>query len=577
MTNRWVNPINNNILRDLQNNVLANGSVQFYAAGTTTPLAVYSDPDLTVSLGSYLDADAYGLIEDFHLASGTQYKAVAYDAIGGASGLGAVKWTRDDTFGTDSAVDSRLDSLESSVDSINVRRNAILNGGMRVPSQTGSVALTSSYLEGGVAAVYGKVANVTAGTLVQTQDDDYQSGYTLHFSGVTTNNAAATVDAQFRIESKDCHQFMNTDGTFQCYVEHDVGSAVNYTVTVSVATALDDFSSVTAILEGDAVSVATGTRTQLTLPVSGLGDVSNGIAITVSAACGTVTTKNFKVGDGQFELGLTATEFSELPYKVVKAGVNSEDAVLTKYDTETISGLRISSHTDADHDIEISVGGTVDSTRTYPLAVTSSIVKKIDLAWAEGVNSGGLPSGLTLSSNTWYRLFLIGKTDGTTNAGFDISETAANIFIDATEYSLYRQIGWVLTDGVANIVAFRQYGDMFFWDAPFEQAAWSLSTSAANLVVGAPPETTAMLSFELSATAGNSIYTVVRHPDAADVAASATSYTFMLRAPGSSDTRSSFRVECPTNGSSQVEVRSSGTAGSAPAVMSLGWIDDRSI
>ena len=318
MTNRWVNPINNNILRDLQDNVLASGSVAFYEAGTSTPLAVYSDPELTVSLGSYIDADAYGLLPDFHMASGTQYKAVAYDAIGGAGGAGAVKWTRDDVFGADSSVDTRLDALESTVSEISASSNALVNGGMRVTSGA-ATTLTTSYLEGAVFGTYGKVANVTAGTLTQAQDDDYASGYVSIFSGVSTDNAAATVDTQFRIQSKDSFQFMNGNGVFSAYVEHDVGSSVNYTITVSVANAADDFSSVTNVLVGSATAVATGTRTQISLPVEGLGDCSNGIAITISAACGIVTTKNFKIGEAQFERGLAATGFTELPYDVVEA------------------------------------------------------------------------------------------------------------------------------------------------------------------------------------------------------------------------------------------------------------------
>ena len=331
MTSRWVNPINNNILHDLQNNVLASGSVAFYEAGTSTPLAVYSDPELTVSLGSYIDADPYGLLPDFHMAAGTQYKMVAYDAIGGAGGAGAVEWTRNDVFSADSSVDTRLDALESSIASIEVNNNYLVNGGMRAASSS-AVTITTSYLEGQVTGLFGKVSNVTAGTMIQEQDDDYQAGYTAKFSGVSTNNAAATVDAQFRIESKDCFQFMNGDGVFSCWVEHDVGSAVNYTVTVSVANAVDDFSAIATILASSATAVATGTRTKLTFPVDGLGDVSNGIAITISAAVGVVTTKNLKIGDAQFELGLVATDFYQYPYAIVEASTALDQALQSVQD-----------------------------------------------------------------------------------------------------------------------------------------------------------------------------------------------------------------------------------------------------
>lgn len=88
-SNRWVNPINNNLLQDLEKNVLPLGTLEFYAAGTSTAKAVYSDPEQTVSIGSVLTADAFGFIDDFHFESGEQYKAVAKDA------EGVAQWTRD--------------------------------------------------------------------------------------------------------------------------------------------------------------------------------------------------------------------------------------------------------------------------------------------------------------------------------------------------------------------------------------------------------------------------------------------------------------------------------------------------
>lgn len=330
MTSRWVNPINNNILHDLQNNVLASGSVAFYAADTSTPLAVYSDPELTVSLGSYIDADAYGLLPDFHMAAGTQYKAVAYDAIGGAGGSGAVKWTRDDVFSADSSIDARLDSVETSIASLeNVGRNSIQNGGCSAENLDADKAvitapsLTTSFAEGQVKGVYAKVANVTAGTGAIGYSTDIESGAYLHLSGVTTNNAAATAEAMFLVSSGEAARFINKQATFRCKVYHDIGTAKDFTITVAVLNSRDDISAYTTVLAGSATSVSDSTWTTLTLNVPDMGNSANGIAVIVSGAVGTITTKNIRYSVAMMDLGGVLANFTESDPNIAEGALNS--------------------------------------------------------------------------------------------------------------------------------------------------------------------------------------------------------------------------------------------------------------
>lgn len=89
MSSRWGNPVNNNLLRDKQGNLLPGGTVEFYETNTSTAKEVFSDQDLTVSLGSVLTADAFGLLPDFHLAQGDKYTVVAKDS------EAITLWTRD--------------------------------------------------------------------------------------------------------------------------------------------------------------------------------------------------------------------------------------------------------------------------------------------------------------------------------------------------------------------------------------------------------------------------------------------------------------------------------------------------
>ncbi len=164
-----------------------------------------------------------------------------------------------------------------------------------------------------------------------------------------------------------------------------------------------------------------------------------------------------------------------------------------------IDGLIMSNDTDTDHDIAVSNGEcslvTETSLETNVLAkLSSTLVKRGDLDWTEGTGGGGIASGAnavqdTLNADTWYHFFLIAKTDGTLDAGFDTSVTAANLLTDATAYSFHRRIGSVLSnaDSPANINLFTQYGDTFFWDSPpHTQDTVVIPTGGATVALDVP-------------------------------------------------------------------------------------------
>ncbi len=125
-----------------------------------------------------------------------------------------------------------------------------------------------------------------------------------------------------------------------------------------------------------------------------------------------------------------------------------------------IDGLILSNAADTDHDITVAIGVARDSTNVYDLVLASAMTKQIDASWAAGTNAGGIFAG-SVAINTWYHVFLIRKdSDGTIDAGFDTSVTAAN---KPAGYTAYQRIGSVLTDGSANIIPFFQVGDQFRW------------------------------------------------------------------------------------------------------------------
>lgn len=128
-----------------------------------------------------------------------------------------------------------------------------------------------------------------------------------------------------------------------------------------------------------------------------------------------------------------------------------------------LAGLTIAQDTDTDHDILIAVGEAADSTNTYMLKLATAITKQVDATWAVGDDAGGLFSG-TVAVDTTYHIFIIRKdTDGSIDAGFDTSITAANI---PTGYTAYRRIASLITNPSSNFSIFTQIGDQFLWAVP---------------------------------------------------------------------------------------------------------------
>jgi hypothetical protein len=143
---------------------------------------------------------------------------------------------------------------------------------------------------------------------------------------------------------------------------------------------------------------------------------------------------------------------------------------------------------DTDHDIAITAGFCVGADNTTTISRATSIVKQIDAAWAEGSAAGGRASAISLTTNTWYHLFVISKNDGVTvDAGFDTSLTATNLLADATSYTTYRRIASVLTDASSNIISYHQRGDDFFWASTVTDYN-SSSASTGNVTLSIPQD-----------------------------------------------------------------------------------------
>jgi hypothetical protein len=243
-----------------------------------------------------------------------------------------------------------------------------------------------------------------------------------------------------------------------------------------------------------------------------------------------------------------------------------------------IDGLTMSNDTDTAHDISVSAGEAtlIESTtgETRVLGVNSAaFVKQIDVDWAEGSAAGGFASALTLSTSTWYHYFMIAKTDGQVDFGYDTSTSAANLLTDASAYSFYRRIGSVLTDGSSNIIQFTQFGDTFLWTTPIHDISTAdIGTSVQTVAISVPTgyRTQAIVMIDLDATTVES-WAYVKSPDQADEAP-VDSLPSSIRGAGVSSNSGVMSVL--TDASAQITYRGA-TSTDDFELETIGWIDPR--
>jgi hypothetical protein len=132
---------------------------------------------------------------------------------------------------------------------------------------------------------------------------------------------------------------------------------------------------------------------------------------------------------------------------------------------------------DVQHDIVFGKGAARGINNLANLDLVAGLIKKIDSSWALGNNQGGFPTGITLSANTWYHLFVIGKLDGTTDAGFDTNLDANKLLADATGFVDYLHLSSIKTDGSSNIILHNQE-----FVGSVRRTLWDMSGISTSLV-----------------------------------------------------------------------------------------------
>lgn len=298
-------------------------------------------------------------------------------------------------------------------------------------------------------------------------------------------------------------------------------------------------------------------------------------------------------------------------------------------------GLIISNNAiDPAYDIDVSTGICRDSGNVAFISLASTITKRIDAAWASGTGAGGFPSGLTLEDSVttranstaysladlirvegspwwwectkagtssssvpagygtstspvtdgtatftrtapeWYRVFLISSADlSSVDAGFDTDAAAANLLSDATGYSLFRQIGWVLNNGDGTIVPFFcDIDGRTVWDVPkTDRDSAALTTTASKHMISAPPYARAHVSLYLTTSAGSGtlygLATELRQTDSEPGEAAAN---IVLARDSAAGMRSLAELSALVSSGSEIRTRANST-GLVAKITTIGY------
>lgn len=112
---------------------------------------------------------------------------------------------------------------------------------------------------------------------------------------------------------------------------------------------------------------------------------------------------------------------------------------------------------DTDHDINITSGVVLDSTKTEAIVLKNEITKRLDATWAKGDDAGGLAAGASLGADSIIYGYLIkNTTSGAVDAVFDTNDPVTGPTLPSG-YDIYRYIGAWGTDASNNL----QNGVMF--------------------------------------------------------------------------------------------------------------------
>jgi len=280
---------------------VASGVAPTFVSGTSFTLA-----------GDQTSAFQVGRRLQFTVTAGTVYGTISVSAFAALSTITVIMDGATVLDGGLSVVNlSILTATNPALPSIGLLGPNFANAGAMIAQRpVGTLSVSPVIGQCDMIRMWASTGAVSAGTITQVSNAiSGVTGFAARAAGATLTGAAVMSQA-IRMESRDALKYKNKTAAFQVTVDHDVGSAVNYTLVVNKPAVLNNFASRTLIATSSAVSVATGTAATLTFGNVACGDCTNGLELEIMAACGAVTTKNFNVTEFKIELGAAASGFS---------------------------------------------------------------------------------------------------------------------------------------------------------------------------------------------------------------------------------------------------------------------------
>lgn len=243
-----------------------------------------------------------------------------------------------------------------------------------------------------------------------------------------------------------------------------------------------------------------------------------------------------------------------------------------------LSGLTLST-AGSSSTFGVTAGQASDSTNAAILNFASALAKTTG-TWVVGTGNGALDTG-SIATSTWYHAYLIQRPDtGVVDVLISLSVSAPTL---PANYTLFRRIGSMKTDGSAHWIKFVQLGDEFLWDVYINDVNAATGTTAIvarTLTVPTGFQVSALVSIGSALGASGDGRFFVFSPDVNSAGAIANGSSVSNLIVGSlvfsapSSVQSFYPMSVRTNAAAQIKT-SAVMADSSMYINTTGWVDHR--
>lgn len=164
-----------------------------------------------------------------------------------------------------------------------------------------------------------------------------------------------------------------------------------------------------------------------------------------------------------------------------------------------------------DENITIAAGAARDSSNTNDITLAAAVTVNALVVGANGIDTGAL------ANNTLYAVYVIGDSTKYQDAAGLLSASASGPAAMPAGYDMYRRVGYVRTDGTADLLEFHQYGvdesRVMYYDAPISILAAGNAIADAEIDLSTfVPAARAVLMLDVDLTAANAVDLVELKP-----------------------------------------------------------------